>query len=235
MKNQEEKKMKKMVAFLAVIVLLAMVGNYAIAENNYYELEENRNNKGQFRIAVEEEESWEKLGIKAEEKALFYRSYFSEAIQKPGVPIFVDENKKILKSKLFKELILVKKGGIVYDDSTKLIDFVDELSTEEESAFFLAVLILSSVLLMIIGNIFYYSLGMTVLSSYLSIFCLLLNFTIIFTPIINSSKMFYFVFCLVILFSAGTVFGGFDFGKRFYKFFSLCYYLAMLKVVVMLW
>lgn len=134
---------------MAMVVLMAVVGNgYVIAEE-YYELE--KNSKGEFRAVGQKTE------IRVEEKALPYESFFQEAIENPGVPVTVQEKVMPLETKLFKNMWFIQKKEIVYNDSTKLIDFADNSELKEEQGpTILFWIILFSVLFMFIAKFFFF-------------------------------------------------------------------------------
>jgi hypothetical protein len=113
-----------------------------------------KSNFVEYRIAFENVK-FENTGIQVDQGAHHYLMRFSEAIEKPGDLILVMEEKKAFKLKLvFRKLVEVERGFIVYDDLEKRISYLKFKKTTEESSYLL-LFGFASLILMIISNVLF--------------------------------------------------------------------------------
>lgn len=112
------------------------------------------NKEGVYRVK-EDTQEWALSGITAEFEAIKYVDKFPQAINDPGTPILVKQDKKVLKLKpVFKELVEVKKNFIIYNNSTEAINYLETKETKEEFSY-LVLIIVASLILIIISTILF--------------------------------------------------------------------------------
>lgn len=112
-----------------------------------------KNERGQYR---EYENFWQISEIMAEAEALPYKDYFNKAIENKGEFITVWRIQKEVGFKfMFKKILDIKEGRIIYNKREKLIKYRESSFQEEENSI-ITIFFYSSLLFMILSNILFY-------------------------------------------------------------------------------
>ncbi len=138
--------MKKIVVFLSLFLSLGLIVQAQV------KLE--RNTVGEYRVEVANK-NWYPTNIVADLATLRYIKFFDEVISNPNKPILVYQKEKIIKLKpVFKKLIEVEKGELIYNQTTKKISLLVDKKREVRSSY-LILFALISIMSMISSNLFF--------------------------------------------------------------------------------
>ncbi len=92
-------------------------------------------------------------GKTIERKARKYHEFFDEAIANPGMPVLVRQFKELKLKSMFKEVIKIREGFIVYNEAENRIFYLETRREKDERESLLIIVSLLSLIFIIVLNI----------------------------------------------------------------------------------